>query len=269
MTKVMIVGDTHGDDSFVSNLHKQARNEGVDTIIQLGDFGYNFDKNLVGSIAAWLSRDESHRWYWLDGNHDHHDFIEQVILDGQTGDEPINMGELTFPTLGALTFPDRMFYLPRGSVFTVGDKRCMALGGAFSIDRAHRKFAVSWWEQEMIRPKDVDRAINNGAHGHPNGSIDVMFTHDSPPSEWLEANLAANGYKVGPESHQNRQMLAKAVQSVNPTDLYHGHYHWRYDAPYHHPDGWTTNIHGVAANVMGGWMDPTAKAGFNYLIEEW
>lgn len=265
----MIVGDTHGDDTFVSNLHRIAREEEVDTIIQLGDFGYNFDRNLIASIAAWLSRDPEHKWYWLDGNHDHHDYIEQVILKDQSWDEPVNMGGMTFPSLGKLTFPDRMYYLPRGSVFTVGEKRCMALGGAFSIDRAYRKFAVSWWEQEMLRVSDIDRAIKNGSFGHPDGSIDVMFTHDAPPSDWLMEQLATNGYKVGPESHQNRIMLSHAVNSVSPKHLYHGHYHWRYDAPYTTDDGFTVRVHGVAANVMGGWMDPTAKAGFNFLIKEW
>lgn len=80
MTKVLIVGDTHDDASFVANIHKVARLEQVDTIIQLGDFGFGFSDNMLASIAAWLDRDENHEWYWIDGNHDEHNYIEQEII---------------------------------------------------------------------------------------------------------------------------------------------------------------------------------------------
>lgn len=265
MTKVLIVGDTHGDSKFVSNIHKNARSYEVDTIVQLGDFGYNFDRNLVASIAAWLSRDPEHKWYWLDGNHDHHDFIEQVILANEPApDSPVNMGGMQFHNV---EFPDRMYYLPRGSTFTIGERRCMALGGAFSIDRHYRKEFVSWWPQELIRDADVRHAIDNGK------DIDVMFCHDTPPTEWVEEQLTLKGYKSDATSAYNRLMVGHVVENVHPKELYHGHYHWRYDTLYECMDGWITTVHGVGANVSqhpgGAWLDPTAIYGHNFLIEEW
>ena len=72
--RVAIVGDTHADASFVANVIKlvKSHQEPVNTIIQLGDFGYVFPRDFITSIAAWLKRDPKNVWIWLDGNHDEH-----------------------------------------------------------------------------------------------------------------------------------------------------------------------------------------------------
>lgn len=255
MSKVLIVGDTHGDASFVSNIHQVARMQNVDTIVQLGDFGYNFDRNVIASISAWLDRDEGHQWFWLDGNHDEHNYIEETILKGD------------FPGYPVPHFHDRMFYCHRGSITTIGDVTCMFMGGAYSIDKAYRHPGISWWPQEMIRQSDIMRALEN-AEGK---KIDVMFTHDTPPSEFVDQWLKSQGYKIDPYSTANREALGHVVDSVRPQHLYHGHYHWRYDAPYTTPDGWVTEVHGLGANIQPVTFrrDPTAVWGENFLIEDW
>lgn len=255
MTKVLIVGDTHGDAQFVSNIHAAARAADVDTIVQLGDFGYNFDRNLLASIEAWLDRDENHQWFWLDGNHDQHDFIEGVILKDE------------FPGYPVPHFHDRMYYCHRGSITEIGGRTCMFMGGAFSIDKAWRKEYISWWSQEMIRQSDVTRALENAK----DRKIDVLFSHDCPPSEYVDTWLKSEGYKVDHNSNANREALGHVVNEVRPQHLYHGHYHLRYDAPYTTPEGWVTQCHGVGANIQPVTFhrDPTAIYGQNYIIEEW
>lgn len=230
---------------------------GVTTIVQLGDFGYTFDSNLLASIGAWLMRDESHKWYWLDGNHDQHDYIENVIMKDRDGTIPI------------AHFHDRMYYCPRGSIVDIGDKVCMFMGGAYSIDKNMRHAGTEWWPQEMIRESDLERAFMNVT----DESIDVVFSHDTPPTEFIEEELYRSGYKSDRNSAHNRQMLGALVNVVRPRDLYHGHYHWRYDTEYIGPDGWLTRVHGIGANVSvrstGQWLDPTARPGHNYIIQEW
>lgn len=255
MTKILIVGDTHSDAQFVSNIHTEAKRFGVKTIVQLGDFGFNFDKNVLASICAWLDRDPEHQWYWLDGNHDEHSYIEQTILKGEYSPYPVPH------------FHERMYYCPRGSTTMIGGKLCMFLGGAFSIDKNYRTPYISWWPQEMIRQGDVQRALEN-AEGH---KIDVLFSHDCPRSEFIDKWLKSEGYKVDASSTANRDALTYVVDSVRPRDVYHGHYHYRYDSLYESPEGWQVHVHGVGANIenLTFRRDPTAKYGENFLIEEW
>jgi len=248
--KAVLVGDTHGDATFVANVNRFARDNEATTVVQLGDFGYNFDRNLLASIGAFLDRDEENRWYWLDGNHDHHDYIEQVILKDQPLDSPV------------AHFHDRMFYCPRGSTTTLGDTKVMFLGGAFSIDKAYRKAHVSWWPQEMIRLQDMNNALSNKK------DVTVMFTHDSPPNDVLQELLDAYGYKVDAASQENRDALAAVVSVVHPTHLYHGHYHHRYESAYHDASGWMTHVHGVAANYIQNRHEPRALDDVNVLVRE-
>ena len=274
MTRVLIVGDTHSDGTFVANVLREGRtayNPPPTVVVQLGDFGFTFDANMIASITAWLARDPENVFYWIDGNHDDHDFIEDVIMDGYDGSEPINMGTVrrlkgNYGSGKEQSFPDRLFYCPRGSVWNIGKRTCMALGGGYSIDKDYRTPGVSWWPQELIREGDKDFAIDQAREFGP---IDVLFSHDIPICETFEHNLNTNGYKVGPESYANRLMLSKAVDGIKPRSLYHGHYHHRHEDLYESHTGWKVKVHGIGANVAGHYIDHTAKEEWNYVVREW
>lgn len=258
MTTVCIIGDTHADATFVANIHRAIKPDDVDVIVQLGDFGFTFPDSLLHSIYAWLDKEPGRLWYWIDGNHDEHNYIQNVIMDGESGDFPISH------------FHERMFYCPRGSVAMIGNKKALFVGGAYSIDKRYRVPDISWWSQEMITHADVDHALEN-VH-RVGGAIDVMFTHDSPNHRWLVNELSAHGYKVDQDSYANRMNLTSIVERVHPKVLYHGHYHWRYSEDFvSQLDGWIVHVEGVGANISSNTygMDPTARRNHNFLIEEW
>lgn len=266
MTKVAIIGDTHSDSSFVSAVHKQARTDEVTTIIQLGDFGFSFDRNMIESITAWLSRDDSHRWYWIDGNHDQHDYLDALVAQaGTVPSTPISMAALPFEDMynrsskvSFTHFHERLFYVPRGTVFTIGGTTILGLGGAYSIDEHYRKAGYSWWPQELITNAEKALAVHNA---HEYGPIDVMITHDGPSSQYLESWLDRFGYKVDPKSNTNRMNVTDVVNRVRPKALFHGHYHERYDTLYETPQGHNVEVHGIAANIP----DSKVRPGKNYI----
>lgn len=146
---------------------------------------------------------------------------------------------------------------------TIGGKKCLFLGGAFSIDKEWRQPHVSWWPQEMIRESDIRRAVSRD-------DIDVMFTHDSPPNPQLDPLLyEGRGYKIDPDSVNNRMALAGVVNAVRPSVLFHGHYHHRYTGTYIGDSGWRTRIEGVGANINENpRLDSTIFLGENVLIRK-
>ncbi len=261
MTKVLIVGDTHADDTFTANVLKAAKGNDVETVIQLGDFGFTWDKNQLDSITAWLKRDRTNKFYWLDGNHDQHDDIDEFMQD-VSKNVPFNMRDVV---IDGKVFPDRMYYLPRGAVFEVGDRTVLALGGAYSIDKDYRRAGVTYWPQELITDADVDRTIRNGN----DTKIDVMVTHDMPCVVNIEAEMQSLGYKIDTISKGNRLRLSHVVDKVRPASLYHGHMHHRHDSAYVTPDGWHVNVHGIGANVKHGYINHNAVYNENYVIVNW
>lgn len=267
MTAVALIGDTHSDGTFVASVHKQAKRDEVEVIVQLGDFGFTFDANMIASIAAWLEGDENRRWYWIDGNHDQHDYLEHLV-EAEGRMNPISMAPYPYNAAhwGASRnvhlkytqeFPDRLFYVPRGCVFRVGETNVQGLGGAYSIDEHYRAPGISWWPQELITEAEAALAVQ---FAHDYGPVDVMITHEGPSSAYLEGWLSKFGYKVDPKSGHNRDRLTNVVERVNPVSLYHGHYHERYDTTHK-----GVYIHGVAANI------PTSNCipGINYILTEW
>ncbi len=216
--KVMIVGDTHANDEFISHVAQIAVEQNCEAIVQLGDFGYTMSPRMMMAVREFTNADNNPRkFYFLDGNHDNHDLRLQLEKD-HGWEAPIE-----------LKYSDRMYYLPRGCTFVLGATVCMALGGAVSIDKKYRTLGVDWWDTEVISYAEAGRAINAGEKRKKQGTpVTVMFTHDAPITQTFECELVNSSYKSDDESRKHRELVTHIVDCVNPKLLLHGHYHTRY-----------------------------------------
>jgi len=114
----------------------------------------------------------------------------------------------------------------------------MAMGGAYSIDKAWRTPGTSWWPQELITDRDVDRVTNELfilSGFSTEFKVDVMLTHDVPeipPSMHAYMTSPHNEfgeYKTDPTSKANRERLRAVMDAAQPKLLVHGHMHHRYN----------------------------------------
>jgi Calcineurin-like phosphoesterase len=235
---VALAGDWHGNIPWALRMVAAAHDAGVRVIVQLGDFGFWRDDPSTRKYLRRLERllgELDMTLYWVDGNHeDHVRLLKQPLA--VDGTRPIS---------------DHVVHLPRGFRWTWRDgdgidRSWLALGGAVSVDRVCRTPGRSWWPEEAITSTDVSAAIAGGA-------VDIMVTHDAPrgvtiPGQtdrgWPAASLL--------DASRHRDRLAQVVEAVRPLELWHGHYHVRYDGVLVHdptvdrPDGPdVTNVHGL------------------------
>jgi Icc-related predicted phosphoesterase len=210
--RVFVLGDTHGREDAIDLSVRVAKTEGCDLIIQVGDFGYwphlPSGKAFMTFVEETCAKYGVTLW-WLDGNHENHDLLE-VLVDEHGYDAPIELSP-------------HVIYLPRSCRWTWDDVSFMALGGAYSIDKARRTPHVSWWPGETITAGDVERAIAGGP-------VDVLLTHDAPlgVTPWAERASIDRRKDLWPESKANREALTAVFDAVKPSLLVHGHYHRRY-----------------------------------------
>ena len=210
--KIYALGDTHGREDAVDLAVRQAKAEGCNRMVQLGDFGYwpHFPagERFMAFVEETCVKHDVMLW-WLDGNHENHDRLE-VLVNEHGRDAPIELSP-------------HVFYLPRGYRWTWDNVSFMALGGAYSIDKAWRTEHVSWWPGETITAGDVERAMTAGP-------VDVMFTHDAPigVTPWHDRATTDRKKDLWPESRVNREALTAAFNALRPSLLVHGHYHRRY-----------------------------------------
>lgn len=213
--KILLIGDQHCMfHDAVRNLDKAVELE-AELVIFLGDFGFTWDEKEI-SIFRRLEDAVAERGltaYWLDGNHENFDLLEEVW--GYTPDGASDLGLQPSPMSANIS------YLPRGTRFELDGVKFMAFGGAVSVDRKWRTEGLSWWAQELITEDQVARITDE--------PVDILLSHDVHTlAPTLAMQLMTNNWKVDETSTRSRQLLSQVVDKVKPQYVFHGHYHFSY-----------------------------------------
>lgn len=218
MTKrLLLAGDTHGDLAHVLYLMATATMTSSTAIFILGDFGYwEHQPSGVDFLDALSRYARSLRLtvYFLDGNHD-----KTSLLMEDYGDERDDEG--------FVIVRDNVLYAPRGHRWTWHGTTFIALGGAYSVDKADRlkvemkRFldpGTLWFPEEQMTDEDMAAILK--ADPSP---VDVMLAHDKT----ITADPPWNRKNMEP-CLPNQRRLDRAVSRLRPKYYVHGHLHWRY-----------------------------------------
>jgi predicted phosphodiesterase len=230
MTKLLIVGDLHGNTTDMRNVFAHACRVEAEQIIQVGDMGYGWDRKqfkgggglvecaFVRQIEKLVKKTDI-PFYWLDGNHEHFDMLEYAI----EGKGTMNVPPFTLQGDGTYECRPGVYYIPRGTVLERADKRILVCGGAASVDKNMRKPFISWWPQETITDDDVQKCIAAG-------KVDILLTHDLP----LEVTVIDRhldplwGQEASDTTYLNRVKISEILKSSGASLHIHGHLHHSY-----------------------------------------
>lgn len=207
--RIAIAGDWHANTDYGVEAVLHAGRRHADVIVHLGDFGYNFTDPYLDGLESALEAQDLVLGF-VEGNHENFD---RLLARSVTQD-------------GLRPLRERIVHLPRGLRWQWGTTRCLAVGGAYSIDRFLRTEHTSWWQQELITDADV-RSVVAG------GRADVMFCHDCPSGiavPGMERDRYGYPESALMASEDNRLRLREIVDGVRPRRLWHGHFHHRYQA---------------------------------------
>lgn len=224
--KLGILGDTHGNYRWIKYALGKFNREGIDTIIQLGDFGFGLspEQNFEKKVNLLLKNYGQHMVV-VPGNHENYDLVNAAPLRED----------------GFQQYGDNMLLAPRGHRWVWDGLSFVALGGGPSLDRTWRKSHETapdssfpegmvpdhrkiFWEEEAITKHDVQKVINGG-------HADVMLGHDAPDGiEEIRKNVQGNphGFQSWDLQYgdEQRKLMTKAFEAVAPEIFLHGHYHF-------------------------------------------
>ena len=223
----MLVGDTHGDVQWLyEHVLPNARRQGVEAVIQLGDFGYWPSARSFLKVARQSRANFGVDVYFIDGNHEHFPMLSRDV------GEALRRRRIEVPAEPLwyhhpVELSPGFVYLPRGSRLTVAGRATVCIGGAASVNRAFLIDRETWFFEERTTDADVDAAIKDGP-------ADLLLCHDAPaqvevpkpatvgaPIAWLHESEVAVA---------NRRRLGRVVSAVRPTEIVHGHFHYPYHA---------------------------------------
>lgn len=204
--KIAYAGDWHANKHWATIAIQYAREEGAEHILHLGDFGYDFSPSFRNEVELALSQAHINLWF-VDGNHENFNWLyRQPAMDD--GRRPISK---------------HVYHLPRGYMWNWAGTQFMAVGGAYSVDRRWREENVSFWLDETLTDEEIEKACKGD-------KVDIMISHDVPSGfeiPGLHSGIWPKSEIMKAEEH--RAKLRKIVDVVQPNEIWHGHYHVRYD----------------------------------------
>jgi len=213
-TVIAVAGDWHGAKHWADIAVTEAARCGAQAIVHTGDFGIwpgTGGSRFIAHLEATLAR-HGLTVFAVRGNHEDHDALDAWPI-----------------TDGVCQISEHIVFLPHGTRWTWAGQRWAGIGGAVSIDRNHREPHRTWWPQEALSPREVDDLCQGE-------QIDVLVCHDAPEGiDALDDFLRRNGVSLTPEiewdAREHRRHLARIVSALEPTHLFHGHYHHYYRDP--------------------------------------
>jgi hypothetical protein len=179
---VIITGDIHGEWGKLNALINKKK---PDILIVCGDFGYwpamwDLDK-IVPAETKIL---------WCDGNHEDFWALKQANPEVVPG----------------------VFYMKRGSVYTLPDNRkVLFMGGASSTDKEMRTFGVDWFPEETISWADMEDL--------PDHRIDIVISHTCPNEFYKQLSSLYS------HNDPSRVALSYVLEKYRPLLWYFGHFH--------------------------------------------
>lgn len=216
-----ITGDTHGDLDF--KVFHNAIKAGYSNIFICGDFGYIWDGGHKEQKRLDYLSNLGINIYFVCGNHENFDLLYKYPI------VEINGGK-------AHKIRDNIYHLIRGEIFTFGNKKILAFGGANSIDKHIRKEGKSWWPQEIPTEIEMNNARNNLAKY--NNKVDYIITHTG--HNRVLSDLFGNY-----QEDKTSDFLSEIYHTVEYTHWFFGHMHINYT----YEQGNTTCIYKLILNL--------------------
>jgi len=210
---IYITGDTHRDFKRVGALCDTVESTKDDTLIILGDAGINYFGDPKDRLLKQQLSELPITLFCIHGNHEQRPETISAYreLDWHGGKV---YAEPDFPLL---------LFAKDGEVYDLAGKRCIAIGGAYSVDKPLRLVHNwGWWLDEQpsaeIKAR-VDRRLD--AEGW---AVDVALSHTCPlkyvPRETFLAGIDQSGV-----DNSTEKWLGDVESRLSYDRWYCGHYH--------------------------------------------
>lgn len=209
-----ITGDTHGNLERIITFCQSNNIDKKDTIIILGDVGLNYYEDSRSKRAKqYYSERICCDLLCIHGNHEKNpEYMESMKEKEWKGG--IVYYEEEFPTI---------LYAKDGEIYDLDNKKAIALGGAYSVDKEYRlMMGWHWFSDEQMTPEVMKRCEENLAK--EGWSVDYVLSHTVP----LSAEPVEFFLKGIDQSKVDKTMeiwLEKIKNSLRFERWYAGHYH--------------------------------------------
>lgn len=208
---VYITGDIHGNLEPLYELYDYHSPKKDEIIVLLGDVGVNYTGKIEDAILKKSMGKLGATFFCVHGNHENRpqnidSYCEKKWHGGRV--------------LYEKEYPNILFPID-GDIFELEGKKCIVIGGAYSVDKYFRlEHGYRWWADEQPSPEIKEYVEQQLSEN----SVDVVFSHTCPakyiPSECFLPMVDQTTVDNGTE-----QWLDKIESDISYSAWYCGHWH--------------------------------------------
>ena len=208
-----ITGDTHGEFYRIEQFCEEYETSKEDVMIILGDAGINFNLNERDLRLKRELAELPITLFCIHGNHE-----ERPYMIDSYEEKEWNGGTVYWEE----DFPNILF-AKDGEIYDLDGKKCLVIGGAYSIDKYYRlRVGAPWFETEQ--PTDEIKDYVEAQLEKNDWQVDCVFTHTVPlPYEPIWAFIPGIDQSKVDKSTEN--WLAWIEENLSYDSWYAGHYH--------------------------------------------
>ena len=216
--RVFVRGDTHGYFDWLPAWCEENHTTKNDALIILGDAGimyYGPTSDKERMLKKFIAK-QPITLLCVRGNHEARPSDYTSICYEFLGTDPIVQDVWYFEP----EYPN-IKYIADGTIFYLNDKKCLAIGGAYSIDKEYRLLmGWRWFANEELTDEEMDDILDKIDHQ----SFDYVFTHTCPEA-WQPTDLFLNCVNQSKVSKRMEQFLTTVSEIIDFKHWYFGHFH--------------------------------------------
>ena len=208
---IYITGDIHGSLEPIYELYDKYKPENNDIIVILGDVGINYTGTLNDIRTKRAMNRLGATFFCIHGNHENR---PQNIASYQ--EMNWNGGRVLYEE----DYPNILFPID-GDIFELEDKKCIVIGGAYSVDKFYRlRNGYKWWPDEQPSPtikEYVEKQLSEY-------DINIVFSHTCP-YKYIPTECFMSGIDQSRVDNSTEQWLDTIESKRSYSAWYCGHWH--------------------------------------------
>lgn len=210
---VYVTGDTHGSFARVEYFCRRFRTSRDDILIILGDAGINFSGGFHDQMKKEFLEQLPITIFAIHGNHEQRPgtistYKEQIWHGGSV------YYEENYPSI---------LFARDGEIYNFNDKKTIAIGGAYSVDKAYRLArGYGWWPDEQ--PSDEIKTYVESNLEKIEWKVDVVLSHTTP-LKYEPVEVFFSGVDQSKVDKTTERWLDDIENKLTYEKWYCGHYH--------------------------------------------